>query len=203
MSRARLGAPPCSGPGQRADGRHDGGTEIGAGRRHHAGGERRRVEPVVDRQDHVLLNGPGVQRARLGAGQHVQVVGGEAEVVARLEGLLALPQAVRRRQNRRHDRAEPEGLVVELVGTDVVGRAPAELGRQERDGGAQHVERCAAAGRRPAARCASPGGRARRRRTSSPKAAAAAASGSSPWNRRCQTSSRERFSASSTAEYCR
>ena len=78
-------------------------------------------------------------------GQHVEVVGGEAEVVAWLHGLLPLPQPVRRGQDRRHDRAQPERLVVQLVGADVVRRAPAELGRQQRDRGAQHVERRAAA----------------------------------------------------------
>ncbi len=129
---------------QGADGRHDGGTEVGPGRRHDAGGEGRRVEAVVDGQDHVLLDGPGVQGGRLGAGQHVEVVGGEAEVVPRLHGLFPLPQPVGRRQNRRHDRAQPERLVVQLVGADVVRRAPTELGRQERDRGAQHVERRAA-----------------------------------------------------------
>ena len=35
-------------------------------------------------------------------------------------------------------------MVVELVGLDVVRRAPPELGRQQRHGGAQPVERCAA-----------------------------------------------------------
>ena len=49
-------------PRQRADGGDDGGAEVGAGRRHDAGGEGRRVEAVVDGQDHVLLDGPGVLR---------------------------------------------------------------------------------------------------------------------------------------------
>ena len=41
----------------RGESRDDVG-EVGAGRRDPAGGERRRVEAVVDRQDQVLLDGP-------------------------------------------------------------------------------------------------------------------------------------------------
>ena len=140
--------------------------------------------------------------ARLAAGQHEEVVGGEAEVVARLDGLLALPQPVGRRQDRRHHRAQPERLVVELVGPDVVGRAPAELGRQERDRGAQHVERCA-----PLADGRQHGAQARREGTPPPDLVAEGGRGGRvrelARKRRCQTSSSERFSASSTAEYCR
>ena len=81
MSRARLGAPPCSGPDSAPMAAEDGRREVGAGRRDDPCREGRRVEPVVDGQDHVLLDGPGVRRGRFFAGQHAEVVGGEAEIV--------------------------------------------------------------------------------------------------------------------------
>ena len=75
---ARLGAPPCSGPGERADRADDRGAEVGAGRRDHARGERRRVEAVVDRGDEVLLDRGRVLGRRLLALHHVEVVRGVA-----------------------------------------------------------------------------------------------------------------------------
>ncbi len=79
--------------------------------------------------------------ARLPTREHVEVVGRRAQVVPRLERLLPLPEPVRRGQDGRDDRAEPEGLVRQLVGVDVVRRSPTELRPQQRDRGAQHVER--------------------------------------------------------------
>ena len=125
---------------QRADGSHDGRAQVRPRRRHHSRREGRRVESVVDGQDHVLLNGPGVQRARLGAREHVEVIGGEAEIVPRLERLASFAQAVRRGQDRGDDGAQPDCLLVELPGADVVRRAPALFRAEERDRGAQHVE---------------------------------------------------------------
>ena len=95
---------------------------------------------MVDRQDHVLLYGPGVLGPGLAAGQHEEVIGGKAQVVTRLDGRFASAQPVRGGQDRRHHRAEAERLVGQFLGTDVVGRTPAELGAEERHGGPQHVE---------------------------------------------------------------
>ena len=67
-------------PGQRAEGGPDDVGEVGPGRRHDAGRERRCVEAVVDRQDEVLLQGPGRDLGRPLAGHHLQVRGGVAEV---------------------------------------------------------------------------------------------------------------------------
>ena len=77
--------------GQRADAADDRGAEVGTGRHDHAGGERRRVEPVVDRRDLVLLDRPRDVGVGLLAGEHAEVVGAVAEVVARLDRLEALP----------------------------------------------------------------------------------------------------------------
>ena len=63
----------------------------------------------------------------------------------------------------------------------------------------ERAARAAIAGSRPA----TASGTARSARTSSGNASLSAGDGSSPSNSRYQTSSSERFSASSTAEYCR
>ena len=105
LASARSGAPPCSGTGERADRTGDGRHHIGAGRRDHAGGERRRVEAVVDRRDQVVLDRARLCGARLSAGHQVQPVRRGGEVGSRLERLLSFAQAVQRRQDRRRHRA--------------------------------------------------------------------------------------------------
>ena len=49
---------------QRAERSHHRGADVGAGRRHHARRERRRVEAVVDAEDQVLLDGTGATPGR-------------------------------------------------------------------------------------------------------------------------------------------
>ena len=90
MSRARLRRAAVQRPGQRADAADHRGAEVGAGRGDDPGGERRRVEAVVDRGDLVLLDGAGDVGVGLLAGEHAEVVGAVAEVVARLDRLQAL-----------------------------------------------------------------------------------------------------------------
>ncbi len=135
------GGPAVEWSRQRADGGDDGGAEVRPGGRDDACREGRRVEAVVDGEDHVLLNGPGVQWARLLARQHEEVVGGEAQVAPRLDRLVPGAQPVRRGQDRRHHRAQADGLVVQLVGVDVVGGAPTQLRAEDGHRGAQDVER--------------------------------------------------------------
>ena len=144
---------PAGGPAvqrarQRPDGGHDRRCEVRTRRRHHARRERRCVEPVIDGEDHVLLDRPGVDRVRHLPGQHVEVIGGEAEVVPRFDGVVAVAEPVGGGEDRRHDRTEAERLVVQLVGADVVRRAPAELGPEHGHGGAQDVQRCPERGQR-------------------------------------------------------
>ena len=78
-SRARLGAPPCSGPGEGAEGAHHAGAEVGAGRGDHPAGEGRGVEAVVGGEHEVGVDRPGLVGRRDLAGEHAQVVGGVAE----------------------------------------------------------------------------------------------------------------------------
>ena len=151
MSSARLGAPPWSGPESAPMAATIAAAEVGTGRGHDPGGERRGVEAVIDRQDHVLLDRPGMGGRRLLARQHVEVVGGEAEVVPGLDRVVPLPQSMGGGQDGRHHRAEPERLLVQLVRADVVGGPPTELGAEQRDRGAQHIERGAETGQRRAA----------------------------------------------------
>ncbi len=96
---------------------------------------------MVDGEDHVLLDRPGVGRVRHLPGQHEEIVGGEAEIAPRFDRFVAVAQPVGGGEDRGHDGAQAERLVVQLVGADVVRRAPAELGAEHGHGGAQHVQR--------------------------------------------------------------
>ena len=84
--------------GQCTDGGHHCGPEVGPGRRDDPRGERRSVEAVVEREDQVLLERAGVRCWRGRAVQHVQIVGGEAEAVARLDWLRAESESVESRR---------------------------------------------------------------------------------------------------------
>ncbi len=134
------GRPPVQGTRQRTDGSDHGGGQVGAGRGDDPAGEGRGIEAVVDGQDHVLLQRPSLCCARHGAREHVKVVGRHAQVVPRRHRLLARAEPIGRRQNGRHHRAQPEGLVMELRGCNVVRRLPFELGAEHGDRGPQHIE---------------------------------------------------------------
>ena len=141
MSSARLGAPPCNGSGQRADPTDDRSGEVGAGRGDHAGGERRRVEPVVDGGDEVLLDRARVLGRRDLALHHVEVVRGVRERRVGVDDLPAVLQPVQRGEQRRHDRADLQGLLAELRRLDVERRPETERRAHERHRGAEQVER--------------------------------------------------------------
>ena len=80
------------------------------------------------------------------APQHPQVVGGVGEVVPRGYRVLALLDAVDGGQQRGDHGAQAERLGPQLVVVDVQGRPPPELGAEDRDPGAQGVERRARRG---------------------------------------------------------
>ena len=56
IGSTRAGAPPCSGPGERADGRRERGRAVGAGRGDDARRERRRVQAVLGGADPVRVD---------------------------------------------------------------------------------------------------------------------------------------------------
>ena len=89
-------------PRQGTDRAHNGRSQIGPGRGDDPAGEGGRVEPVVDGEDHVLLEGPDVQLARHGAGDHVEVVGHHAEISPGRHRFCAVAQPMGRGQNGRH-----------------------------------------------------------------------------------------------------
>ena len=66
---------------ERAQRGDDRGADVGAGRRHDACGERRRVEAVVDAEDLVLLDGAGPARVGDLAVDHPEVVRGRPQLV--------------------------------------------------------------------------------------------------------------------------
>ena len=63
----RVGAPPCSGPGERADGRRHRRGAVGAGRGGDARGEGRGVQPVLGGRDPVGVDRLDVPRVGLAA----------------------------------------------------------------------------------------------------------------------------------------
>ena len=135
------GRTPVQGPGQCADGPDDGGGEVGPGGCDDPGREGGGVEPVVDGEHQVLLDGPNLISRGLAPEEHPQVVGRVAEVVTGWDGLLPLLEAERGGEQGGNDCAEPHRLGPKLLVVDVVGGAPAELGTEDRDRGAQDVER--------------------------------------------------------------
>ena len=94
-------------------------AQVGAGRGDDPGGEGRRVEPVVDRRDEVLLEGPGLGRIGHLSGEHVEIVGRVVELRVRLDRLLSLAEPVERHHERRDQRAQLHGLVFQLRGVEV------------------------------------------------------------------------------------
>ena len=70
------GAPPCSGPGERADGRRERRAAVGAGRGDDARGERRGVQPVLGGADPVGVDRLHVPRVGLAAPAEQELLGG-------------------------------------------------------------------------------------------------------------------------------
>ena len=95
---------------------------------------------MVDGEDEVLLDGPHVVLRGLPAGEHPQVVGGKGEVRPGRHGSQAVAQPVGGGQDGGHHGTEAEGLGPALLGVDVQPRGPAELGAEQRHGGAENVE---------------------------------------------------------------
>ena len=121
------------------------GGEVGARRGDHPGGERRRVEPVVDRRDQVLLDRTCVLRRRDGAAQHVEVVRRVRELGVGVDRLQVVLQPVDRGEQRRHDRADLQRLHPQLGVVDVERRAGS---RGSRRAARPSCAACRAAGRR-------------------------------------------------------
>ena len=124
MSRARLGAPPCSGPDSAPM-----AATIAAPRSAPVEVTTRAVKvDALNPWSMVSTMYCSMARAWAAVGsspvEHVQVVGHEAEIGPRLNGLQAFTQTVGAGQNRRHDCAEREALLEQLVRPDVVGGAP-------------------------------------------------------------------------------
>ena len=140
-SSARLGAPPCSGPAERAEGGAADVREIGAGGGHDASREGRRVEPVIDRQDEVPLERAGRGGCRDLTGHEAEVVGGVAQVGRRRDRRETEARPVQRGDDRRHDGGDTQALSGALVGRDVDQRAEAELVSGDRDRGPHPAER--------------------------------------------------------------
>ena len=130
----------------------DRGAEVGAGRGDDAGGERRRVEAVVDRGDEVLLDRGRVLGLGLVALHHVEVVRRVAEVGVRRDRLEALAQPPQRADQRGHDRAGRHRVVAQLGVVDVDATAGSRAPRRTA------TPRCAA---RRAARTSRRRGRSR------------------------------------------
>jgi len=126
---------------QRSDGGDDTCAEVRSGRSDDAGGERRGVEAVVDRRDHVLLDSIGVIGQRLGAVQHPQVVGGIAEVITRLDTCHPAPQSVQRAQQRRCHGAQEQRVGSSLCWSDVDGRPKYSMCSSQRQSGPQTFQR--------------------------------------------------------------
>ena len=129
-------------PGQRTERGADHVGEIGARRRDDAGGEGRGVEAVVDREDHVLLDGPHRRVARALAGHHLEVCRGVVEVRdVRRQRREPETGTVERGRDRRDDGGDPERLGGALVGVEVDQRAQAEVVSGDGQGGADPSER--------------------------------------------------------------
>jgi hypothetical protein len=74
---------------------------------------------VVQAEDEVLLDGPGVRGVGLGAGEHAQVVARQRKVGARRHRIEPVAEAVDGGDQRRDGGAQREGLVPALVGVHV------------------------------------------------------------------------------------
>ena len=112
MRRLRVVAPWLE-PSERVDGTRlrkrahradDRGAEIGAGRGDDPGGERRRVEPMIDGRDEIFFDRGGTLRARHRAMHHVQVVRRIAKIGIRRDRFEPLPQPPQRTDQRRYHR---------------------------------------------------------------------------------------------------
>jgi hypothetical protein len=133
------GRPAVQRPRQRAEGGDHGRAQVGAGRRDRPGHERGGVEAVVDAEDQVLLDGPhvaGVDR-RCVAEQHVQVVGGVAQVGAGRHRLGARPQPVEGGDQGGGGGGEPQGVGPQPGPVDVERRGETLHGGQQRQARAQ------------------------------------------------------------------
>ena len=142
-SRTPDGAPPCSRPLQRADGPAHRACQVGAGRCHNAGGERRGVQAVLGAADEV-----GVERAlagRLGhlAGDRVEQTPGDAEPGRHRRGrrVVAGAEAREAADDRRRERDQLARLVRRRRPVEPAGGAPCG------DAAAKRVERRGLGGR--------------------------------------------------------
>lgn len=127
--------------GERADGSDEAGGDVGTGGCDHPGGEGGGVEAVVDGGDEVALNGCRPCVVRLLAGEHVEVVRREREVVARFDRLQSLAESVQGRQHGGDRGGHGKRVLAASAGVDVVHRAEPGRGTEQREGGAQTGER--------------------------------------------------------------
>ena len=85
-------------------------VDVGTGGRDHSRSEGRGVEPVVHRQDQVLLDGPRVRGRRYLPGDHEEPVRGDAEVGAWGNRGLAGSHAVQRGEQRGGERRRAQRI---------------------------------------------------------------------------------------------
>ena len=128
------------GTAQCADRSDNGGAEIGTGGGDHPSSEGRRVEPVVDGRDEVLLDGAGPLGRGHGAFKHVEIVLRVPEVGPWSDGLTPVAQPVQRGEQCRGDRAQPHGVGAPLGLVDVDVRPHPAHRPDERQCRAQAVE---------------------------------------------------------------
>lgn len=114
-----------------------------AARRSDPGRERRRIEPVVECEDQILLDGPRCDRGRSLTGHFVQVGRCMAERRVWFDRLQPDFEPVQRSEDRRHQRSEPECLRATLVVVDVDHGVEARGNAQDRS----ELAQCGGAGR--------------------------------------------------------
>ena len=128
-------------PGERPDGGDEGAGHVGTGAGRDPTREGRGVEAVVDGGDEVLLDGPSGYLRWLGARAHPEIIGGVAELGVRFDRLQAVATSMMAGEDRRDHCGEPDGVVAQLLGRAVQGRAPILAVTHAEDADPQGVHR--------------------------------------------------------------
>ena len=121
---------------------HDVG-HVGAGRRDHSSGERRRIETMIDRQDQVLLQGSGVSGVRHPTGHLLEIGRSMTEIGIGYDGRETVLGPVERTEQRRHGGRHVERLFPPLFGVEIEQRSEREWAGSGRERCAETGERCA------------------------------------------------------------
>jgi len=114
---------------------------VGTGASRDAGGERRRIEPVIDRCNQVLLDSSGGYDVGHGAGRHPQIVGRVAQRRFGIDWVEPQPATMMTSQDVGHDRRQTDGIVTQLLGGTVDRRTSAFAIGYGQDTNPQRVHR--------------------------------------------------------------